>query len=103
MSSEVYKETNIGGSDYIVYVEFKNGETAYDRIGYFSGPQDGVSVTVSSSNTLKFNILTNTDSSDYGQDNLVVVVQKVSDPSVKYSIDLNIETERDNKVIKNLD
>lgn len=101
MSSEVYKEANIGGSDYIVYVEFKNGETGFDNIGYFSGPQDGVSVTVKDQHTLTFDILTNTDSSNYSQNNFVVVIKSVQEPNVKYSIDLNVDTERSNQVVIN--
>lgn len=104
MTSEPFKEATIGGSDYIVYVEFAGGETGFDEIGTFYGPEDGVTVTVKDSKTLTFKI-----SSSYSelpltfvQDHLIVVIENATDPSERYTIDLNVDANGLNEFMVNL-
>ncbi|WP_342440649.1 hypothetical protein MHB40_13205 [Lysinibacillus sp. FSL K6-0057] len=101
MSTEVFKETPIGGADYIVYVEFNGAETGFDGVLNFTGPNEGVTVTVKNEHTLTFDVNVDSDLSIFAQDNFVVVVQSFSNPNEKYYINLNVDTTRNNRVFIN--
>ena len=99
LSSEIFKEATIGGEEYIVYLQFNNGQTGYDSV-YYHGPLEGLSVAVTGENTIQFS-LNNSDGGTFREDNITVVIEKVSNPAEKISINLNIDTSLDEKIIKN--
>ncbi|WP_342440654.1 hypothetical protein MHB40_13240 [Lysinibacillus sp. FSL K6-0057] len=100
-SEEVYKETSIGGTDYIVYVEFDGAESGFDGASYFTGPNEGVTVTVKNEHTLTFDVNVDNNFATFAQDNFAVVVQSISNPNKKYHINLNVDTTRNNRIFIN--
>lgn len=98
-SSEIFKEATIGGEEYIVYLQFNNGQTGYDYVNYV-GPSEGLYARVIGQNTIQFS-LNNSAGGTFREDNITVVIEKVSNPSEKISINLDIDMSRTEKIVKN--
>ncbi|TQR10150.1 Ig-like domain-containing protein [Psychrobacillus soli] len=98
-ATEIYKEKLIGGSDYKVYIEFPDGVSGFDNGYLFRGPNDGVTVEVINENTLRFSVNTWDMSTKFSIESMKVIIEKASDPSIKYNIDIKVNTTINQQVV----
>lgn len=102
---EEYKETLIGGEDYLVYIELP--VDGYKENYLFVGPDNGVTVKVLNRNTLRFTVNTsfymgneNVDNrANFAIDKMRIILQKVTDPAVKYYSDIKVNSNENQQII----
>lgn len=106
-SNEIYKDTLLGGEDYLVYIEFPENVTGYKDGFTFIGPDNGVTVKVINSNTLRFTINStpymgqevNGYRANFEIDSMRVILQKVSNPAVKYHTDIKVNSNENQQIV----